>query len=346
MKLHLSLLLTLFLSVQSFISCNVIEEIIEPDNSTITADDFSITVKTTEETLLFANTVTLNGAITYEGTVPRGNITYFRYSKDVSKAKELLSSGITASAKYKSKTTSFYAKLTLLEPNTTYYYIACFEVSGQLAYTPVATFTTKNDPYDPASYEAVDLALSVKWANKNLGAVSPEDYGAFFSWGETTTKTSFSWSTYKYCEGASNKLTKYNTSELCGVVDNLTKLLPEDDAATVRLGKPWRMPTPQEIQELISKCTYEWHTINGVKGVLFISSRNGCKLFFPTDGYIVEENHNYPGSRGIYMTTDIDTSHPFRSQSFDLYETGIGIYAGIHKGDRYMGFVIRPVCDY
>ena len=195
MKLHLPLQLLLLLSVQ-FLSCNVIEEIVEKDKSKISADDYSVSIRTTEETLLFATTVTLNGSITYEGNLPNDNRTYFFISKEVSKPTELLSSGNKVVAQYKNKKgPAFSAKISSLEPNTTYYYIASFEVSGQLAYTPVATFTTKSNSYEPESYEAVDLALSVKWANMNLGAVSPEDYGAFFSWGETTTKSSFSWST-------------------------------------------------------------------------------------------------------------------------------------------------------
>lgn len=47
------------------------------------------------------------------------------------------------------------------------------------------------DPYN--GHEYVDLGLSVKWATCNIGAEKPEDYGAYFAWGETTPKDNFSW---------------------------------------------------------------------------------------------------------------------------------------------------------
>ena len=37
----------------------------------------------------------------------------------------------------------------------------------------------------------VDLGLSVKWATKNVGASSPSDYGGYYAWGETETKSSY-----------------------------------------------------------------------------------------------------------------------------------------------------------
>ena len=59
---------------------------------------------------------------------------------------------------------------------------------------------------------AVDLGLSVYWAECNLGAEKPEDYGDYFSWGETSPKDNYSWETYELCNGSSSTLTKYNNS--------------------------------------------------------------------------------------------------------------------------------------
>ena len=39
-------------------------------------------------------------------------------------------------------------------------------------------------------YEWVDLGLSVKWATNNVGADNPSDYGGYYAWGETRTKSS------------------------------------------------------------------------------------------------------------------------------------------------------------
>ncbi len=47
------------------------------------------------------------------------------------------------------------------------------------------------DPTPTVTLEAVDLGLKVIWADRNLGADSPSDFGDYFAWGETDTKTSF-----------------------------------------------------------------------------------------------------------------------------------------------------------
>ena len=73
-------------------------------------------------------------------------------------------------------------------------------------------------------HEYVDLGLSVKWATCNVGASSPEEYGDYFAWGEVEPKSSYGWSTHKYCNGYESTLTKYNYSSSYGTVDNKTTL--------------------------------------------------------------------------------------------------------------------------
>lgn len=59
--------------------------------------------------------------------------------------------------------------------------------------------------------EWVDLGLpsGLLWATCNLGAATPEEYGDYYAWGETATKEVYNWSTYKYCNGGYDQLTKY-----------------------------------------------------------------------------------------------------------------------------------------
>ena len=104
--------------------------------------------------------------------------------------------------------------------------------------------------YDFRPVQAVDLGLpsGLKWASCNIGATTPEEYGYYYAWGETTTKADYSWETYKYANGAKNKLTKYCTDASYGdngFADNKTTLDLEDDAAHVKWGGSWRMPTGQ-----------------------------------------------------------------------------------------------------
>ena len=112
--------------------------------------------------------------------------------------------------------------------------------------------------------EYVDLGLpsGTLWATCNIGADSPEDYGLYFAWGETTGYSedtsdgrSFDWSTYKYCNGSSYTLTKYcndSSRGYNGFTDNLTELVPEDDAATANWGAGWCMPTVEQFDELFN----------------------------------------------------------------------------------------------
>ena len=153
-------------------------------------------------------------------------------------------------------------------------------------------------------HDYVDLGLpsGMLWATCNVGANAPEDNGDYFAWGETQPKDVYNWDTYQYCMGSYNTLTKYCTRSdygFNGFTDNLTILLPEDDAATANWGNGWRMPTIEEWQELYQNTTHTWTTQNGVNGRLFTAS-NGSSLFLPAAGY---RNNSSLGdaSRGLYL---------------------------------------------
>ena len=114
-----------------------------------------------------------------------------------------------------------------------------------------------------------DLGLSVKWATYDIGAEKIEEDGLLFRWGETTgVETDYSdyydwdWSNYKWCYGGQWSLAKYCTDESYGYyydfIDNITTLEAEDDAASVLWGDEWRMPTKEEFQELIDKCSWTY----------------------------------------------------------------------------------------
>ena len=117
----------------------------------------------------------------------------------------------------------------------------------------------------------VDLGLpsGTLWAACNVGAVTPEDYGDYFAWGETQPKDFYDWSTYQYCNGSYNTLTKYCSDASFGYngfSDTLSILLRENDAATANWGSDWRMPTNEEWQELYNNTTHVWTTQNGGNG--------------------------------------------------------------------------------
>lgn len=134
-------------------------------------------------------------------------------------------------------------------------------------------------------HEYVDLGLSVKWAKYNIGATKPEESGYYFAWGETEPKSYFSWDNYKFTTDGGNTLTKYT-----GI--DYSKLVREDDAAAVKWGGEWRMPTVEEFNELFNNCTGEWikadnPEFGGVAGTKFTSNKPGYTdkyIFFPATG--------------------------------------------------------------
>lgn len=206
-------------------------------------------------------------------------------------------------------------------------------------------------------HEWVDLGLSVLWATCNLGAEKQEDYGEYYAWGETTPKSSYNWSNYKWCNGTDATLTKYcsnSTHGYNGFADDKTILEPEDDAAHVNWGGSWRMPTQAEFSELSSSsnCTWTWTTMNGVRGYKVASKRSGYVgnfIFLPATG--VKWNSSYIeqiGSYGAYWSSSLDVTPDYdyadETAKVQPFKSDIVYGAGSNRS-RPNGVTIRPVCS-
>ena len=152
-------------------------------------------------------------------------------------------------------------------------------MDGSLIEVPVSALVF---PDAAPQQDAVDLGLpsGTLWASCNVGANCPEELGDRFAWGETVTKDYYDWSNYKLCEGNYNSLTKYCTNSAYGVVDNLTELEPEDDAAWVNWGPKWRIPSNEQFTELEENCVWKWAEKDGVEGRL-VTGPNGNSIFIP-----------------------------------------------------------------
>lgn len=214
-----------------------------------------------------------------------------------------------------------------------------FDEKGNRFHGKMLQFTIDND--QPESMvpvpEPIDLGLpsGVKWASFNLGAAKPEDYGYYYAWGEIEPKETFSWGTYKWCNGSDRSLTKYNTDSSYGTVDNKIILDPEDDAAFMNLGGKWRMPTKAEQDELINNCNIVSTQVNGVQGKLFTSRINGNSVFIPANGY-----YHSPGSSGEYWSSSLWVGRPFDAYDLDFTQS-----LHLENGGRYESRGIRPVYD-
>ena len=236
---------------------------------------------------------------------------------------------------------SFSAQMTGLEPNTTYHVRAYAKISNVYRYGNELTFTTADDCVNGHAYVDLGLPSGLLWATCNVGANAPEDYGDYFAWGETTTKTDYSWSTYQYCNGSNSTMTKYCTNADYGnngFVDNQTTLFPEDDAATANWGSGWRMPTKEEWQELYNNTTVTWTTQNGVNGRLFTAS-NGNSLFLPAAGYRSDSSLYGAGSYGYYWSSSLYAGYPGDAWYLYFYSDNYGM----SYYDRYYGRSVRPV---
>ena len=197
----------------------------------------------------------------------------------------------------------------------------------------------------PADVQAVDLGLKsgLKWASCNVGATTAEDYGGYYAWGEVLPKDNYSWTTYTYANGASDKQTKYcNNKEYGdnGFTDNKTTLESEDDAATANWGKGWRMPTSSEWAELRENCTWTWTTQNDVKGYLVASKTNDNSIFLPAAGYRYETDLSDAGSNGGYWSSSLN-------ENLNDFALGSVYFDSDYVGDGYFGRKdgrsVRPV---
>ena len=208
------------------------------------------------------------------------------------------------------------------------------------------------------TYELVDLGLpsGLKWANKNIGALSVTDYGQYFQWGDiqgftadqvsgTCKSKTFNWANYKYSNNggsSASDMTKYQGTG--SGKDGLVTLESSDDAATINAGGSFRMPTETEFNELLntSNCTKAWTTNyngNGINGYLFTSVRNSNTLFFPAAGFCNGSSVYGAGSNGGYWSSSLYASNVISGMRLFFYSG----YCRMNDDGRYSGCSVRGV---
>lgn len=200
----------------------------------------------------------------------------------------------------------------------------------------------------------VDMGLSVKWATMNVGASAEEDYGGYYAWAETTTKTgTYDWKTYKYCDSEINTLLRYVTMSGWGYnnfQDNKTKLDKSDDAAYVNWGGRWRMPTAAEWEELgrEQNCIWTWTSVNSISGLRITSKITGESIFLPAAGRKTSSTNNTEkGNIGYYWSSELGDSYPYEAHCV-YFDTSVQYYINIFPAVyiyRCSGLSVRPVCQ-
>ena len=197
-----------------------------------------------------------------------------------------------------------------------------------------------------AGHEYVDLGLpsGLLWATCNVGATSPEEYGGYFAWGETSTKSEYNWTNLKYRTSGDSyenvKFSKYVATSKYGPVDNKTQLEMMDDAARQNWGGSWRMPTKKEWQELKDNCTWTWTSQGGHNGYKVTSKNNGRSLFLPAAGNRDGSSLYVAGEWGYYWSSSLSSSLSYDAYYCLFYSSGI---LPADWSRRCYGRSVRPV---
>ena len=180
-------------------------------------------------------------------------------------------------------------------------------------------------------YEWVDLGLSVRWATCNVGASIPSEYGDYYAWGEIETKSEYRKET--------------SVTYDVGMDDDISGN-PQYDAATANWGEGWRMPTKQELQELVVWCVWEW-TSQGTHYGYKVTGPNGNSIFLPAAGYRYRSSLDRVGDIGQYWSSTPDESGAQGAYRLDFYRANYGYdgFIDVTISGRSKGFSVRPVTD-
>jgi len=251
---------------------------------------------------------------------------------------------------------SFSCQITKLSANTTYYIRAYVRSNEGIIYGEQQMYTTESATSSTGTEQGqawIDLGLSVKWATCNLGAASPTDCGNYYAWAETSPKSLYDWTTYKY--GTYSKITKYCMDSKYGKVDHKNILDNTDDAAIATWNGKWRMPTQEEFDELITNCTITWtanYAGTGQAGIVCTSNITGYtkrSIFIPAAGYYkgsnIDNTEYVDGFRcGYYWATSLPSfGTQIETNSASCMYFGM-TYQNMSGTIRSYGLTIRPVC--
>ena len=198
-----------------------------------------------------------------------------------------------------------------------------WEISS--GFVPLKVVDGRLDPKKEINgHEYVEMGDGLKWATCNIGASTPEEAGSKFAWGETKTKSDYSFENYKlYYNG---NYTKYNST------DGLTVLMSGDDAVTDNWKGTWRTPTLDEFHKLFNEKNFEWKYDDAKKGISVtskISGYEGNSIFFLSGKY--------------YWSSTINVNEFKEAYSLYVFTEKSG--SMVVGSPRWKGWEIRPVSN-
>ena len=205
----------------------------------------------------------------------------------------------------------------------------------------IFTILTITCAFAASAQQAVDLGLSVRWADRNMGAVSTDDKGWYLSWGELMTKQEYTIDNYRFGMGDYRVMTKYvfPSKETTSEPDNLRYLEPEDDIATTTLGEGWRMPTYAEITELAKQCTWLW--VDDSAGYR-VTGPSGNHIFLPAGGMYSADSLVLDTHEGYYWSGEVITYNADFAHLLRFTSRTVNHYV-LRMAPRVLGCLVRAV---
>lgn len=192
------------------------------------------------------------------------------------------------------------------------------------------------EPVPPAENNPIDLGLpsGLKWAQANLGAKKETDPGLYYMWGDTEG--------HKKDSGYEFTPANYNAKGLNNISADLTLA---QDAANVRLGGSWRMPTQEEFRELRDNTNVTWTTINGVAGYTFANKTDASKyIFMPAAGYGWSSSIKNWNRLGYYWSSSLLNPPDSILGAYGFFFDSSGVNGmGPGNGNRNCGYQVRGV---
>lgn len=199
------------------------------------------------------------------------------------------------------------------------------------------------------------LPSGTLWCKYNVGATNGSTaeswYGNYFKWGDTepVDVKKYNWNN-KY-NNDNNKLTKYCPIDRTdywdgsGKPDNKLELDIQDDMANANTTGKYKLPTKEQLEELIKNTTNEWITnyqgISGLNGWLFTSKTNNNTLFIPAAGDRDGDYDDYGGSNINVWSSSLMINNPryaylLRADRHDIY---------LYTYNRCAGLPVRPILN-
>ena len=197
---------------------------------------------------------------------------------------------------------------------------------------PIKVTLVEDNPDEPTPGQVIDLGLSVKWAGWDVGSDSPEVPGDLYAWGETETKSEYTSTNYIHFLNDNLGGNFRTTGLYCNIGNDGDISGTQYDAAHVKWGGGWRMPTKEEAEELLSQCTKKYLTYKGQRGWL-LTGPNGNKIFL---GVTMQHGVFWTGTWGPQSAHQAWCIYTVSNNSLEVDRFRCSVYQGRH---------IRAVCD-